>query len=54
MMGRILYPHVALLAAITRQDLARQDAQSNQQHRILRPRLLERLVATDQEKPCLG
>ncbi len=49
-MGRILHPLFALLASVTRQDLARQVAYLKDENRILRFRLPERLVATDQEK----
>ena len=49
-MGRILHPLFALLASVTRQDLARQVAYLKEENRILRARLPERLVATDQEK----
>ena len=43
-MGRILYPLFALLASVTRQDLARQDlarqvAYLKEENRILRARL---------------
>ena len=46
-MGRILHPLFALLASVTRQDLARQVAYLKEDNRILRARLPERLVATD-------
>ncbi len=49
-MGRILHPLFALLASVTRQDLARQVAYLKEENRMLRARLPERLVATDQEK----
>ena len=49
-MGRILHPLFALLASVTRQDLARQVAYLKEENRILRARLPERLVATPQEK----
>jgi putative transposase len=49
-MGRILHPLLALLASVTRQELARQVAYLKEENRILRARLPERLVATDQEK----
>ncbi len=49
-MGRILHPLFALLASVTRQDLARQVANLKEENRILRARLPERLVATPQEK----
>jgi putative transposase len=50
-MGRILHPLFALLASVTRQDLARQVAYLKmEENRILRARLSVRLVATDQEK----
>lgn len=49
-MGRILHPLLALLASVTRQELARQVAYLKEENRILRSRLPERLVATDQEK----
>ncbi len=39
-----------MLASVTRQDLARQVAYLKEENRILRARLPERLVATDQEK----
>lgn len=49
-MGRIMHPLFALLASVTRQDLARQVACIKEENRILRARLPEQLVATDQEK----
>jgi putative transposase len=49
-MGRILHPLLALLASVTRQELARQVAYLKEENRILRARLPERLVATEQEK----
>jgi len=49
-MGRILHPLFALLASVTRQDLARQVAYLKEENKILRARLPERLVATPQEK----
>jgi putative transposase len=49
-MGRILHPLLALLASVTRQELARQVAYLKEENRILRARLPERLTATDQEK----
>jgi hypothetical protein len=49
-MGRILHPPFALLASVSRKDLARQVAYLKEENRILRARLPERLVATDQEK----
>jgi hypothetical protein len=41
-MGRILYPLFALLASVTRQDLARQVAYFKEENRILCARLPER------------
>jgi putative transposase len=49
-MGRNPHPLLSLLASVTRQELARQVAYLKQENRILRARLPERLVATDQEK----
>lgn len=49
-MGPILHPLMALLASVTRQDLARQVAYLKEENRILRARLPERLVATPQER----
>jgi putative transposase len=49
-MGRILHPLLALLASVTRQELARQVAYLKEENRILRARLPQKLVATDQEK----
>ena len=49
-MGHILHLLFALLASVTRQDLARQVAYFKEKDRILPARLPERLVATDQEK----
>lgn len=49
-MGRILHPLFALLASVTRQELARQVAYLKEENRILRARLPERLVATPQER----
>lgn len=45
-MGRILHPLFALLASVTRQNLARQVAYLKEENRTLRARLPERLVAT--------
>ncbi len=44
-MGRFLHPLFALLAPVTRQDLARQVAYLKEENRNLRTRLRERLVA---------
>ena len=49
-MKTILHPIFALLASVTRQELARQVAYLKEENRILRARLPERLVATVQEK----
>ena len=49
-MNPILHPIFALLASVTRQDLARQVAYLKEENRILRARLPQRLVATPQEK----
>lgn len=49
-MNPILHPIFALLASVTRQDQARQVAYLKEEHRILRTRLPERLVATAQER----
>jgi putative transposase len=46
----ILHPIFALLASVTRQELARQVACLKEENKILRARLPERLVATPQEK----
>ncbi len=50
MMNPILHPIFALLASVTRQDLARQVAYLKEENKILRARLPERMVATPQEK----
>ena len=50
MMNPILHPIFALLASVTRQDQARQVAYLKEEHRTLRTRLPERLVATAQER----
>lgn len=49
-MNAILHPIFALLASVTRQELARQVAYLKEENRILRARLPQRLVATPQEK----
>jgi putative transposase len=49
-MGPILHPIFALLASVTRQELARQVAYLKEENKILRARLPSRLVATPQEK----
>ena len=49
-MNPILHPIFALLASVTRQELARQVAYLKEENKILRARLSERLVATPQEK----
>lgn len=49
-MNPILHPIFALLASVTRQELARQVAYRREENKILRARLPERLVATPQEK----
>jgi putative transposase len=49
-MNPILHPIFALLASVTRQELARQVAYLKEENKILRARLPERLVATPQEK----
>ena len=49
-MSLILHPLFALLASVSRQELARQVAYLKEENRILRARLPERLVATPQEK----
>ena len=49
-MSHLLHPLFALLASVTRQDLARQVAYLREENKILRSRLPERLVATDSEK----
>jgi len=49
-MNRLLHPLLALLASLSRQELARQVAYLREENRILRARLPERLVATPQEK----
>jgi hypothetical protein len=49
-MNPILHPIFALLASVTRQELARQVAYLKEENRILRARLPERLVATPEEK----
>ena len=52
-MGLILHPLFALLASVTRQDLARQVAYLQAENRILRSRLAKRLTVTPQEKRSL-
>ena len=49
-MNPILHPIFALLASVTRQELARQVAYLKEDNKILRARLPERLAATPQEK----
>ena len=49
-MNPILHPIFALLASVTRQELARQVTYRRKENKILRARLPERLVATPQEK----
>lgn len=49
-MNPILHPIFALLASVTRQELARQVAYLKEENKILRARLPERPVATPQEK----
>ena len=49
-MNPILHPIFALLASVTRQELARQVAYLKEENKILRTRLPQRLVATPQEK----
>ncbi len=49
-MSLILHPLFALLASVSRQELARQVAYLREENKILRARLPERLVATPQEK----
>jgi hypothetical protein len=48
-MNPILHPIFALLASVSRQELARQVACLKEEHRMPRARLPERLVATPQE-----
>jgi len=52
-MKPILHPLLALLASVTRQDLARQVAYLKEENKILRARLPQRLVATPREKKRL-
>ena len=52
-MGRILHPLFALLASVTRQELARQVAYLKEENRILRARLPKRIVTTPQERTRL-
>lgn len=49
-MTRVLHPLLTLLASVTRQELARQVAYLKEENRILRARLPQRLVVTDQER----
>lgn len=49
-MGRILHPIFALLASVSRQELARQVAYLREENRILRARLPEHLVTTPYER----
>lgn len=52
-MGWILHPLFALLASVTRQELARQVAYLKEENRILRARLPKRIVTTTQERARL-
>jgi len=52
-MGRILHPLFALLASVTRQELARQVAYLKEENRILRARLPKRIVTTPRERARL-
>jgi len=52
-MKPLLHPLLALLASVTRQDLARQVAYLKKENRILSARLPEWLVATPREKKRL-
>lgn len=52
-MDRILHPLFALLASVTRQELARQVAYLKEENRILRARLPKRIVTTPQERTRL-
>jgi putative transposase len=52
-MGRILHPIFALLASVSRQELARQVAYLREENRILRARLPEHLVTTPYERRSL-
>ncbi|QDT33926.1 integrase core domain-containing protein [Thalassoglobus polymorphus] len=52
-MDKILHPLFALLASVTRQELARQVAYLKEENRILRARLPERIVTTPQERARL-
>lgn len=52
-MGPILHPSFALLASVTRQDLARQVAYLKEENRILRARLPKRIVTTPRERTRL-
>ena len=47
---RILHPLFALLASVTRQDLARQVAYLKEENKILRARLPEHISTTPQER----
>lgn len=52
-MGRILHPLFALLASVTRQELARQVAYLKEENRVLRARLPKRIVTTPRERARL-
>jgi putative transposase len=47
---RLLHPLFALLASVTKQELARQNAYLKAEIRILRARLPKRIVATESER----
>lgn len=50
---QLLHPLFALLASVTRQELARQVAYLKAENRILRARLPKRIVATEQDRRML-
>ena len=52
-MNRILHPLFALLASVTRQDLARQVAYLKEENRVLRSRLPAQISVTAKERQRL-
>lgn len=53
MATRVLHPLLALLASVTRQELARQVAYLKEENRILRARLPEQIRTTEKERKRL-
>ena len=50
MMRQVLHPLFALLASVTRQDLARQVAYLKEENRILRSKLPKQIAVTEKER----